>query len=418
MTSRKKYSLPYRIYRRLRYLRHVVKSRAARRRMEAKAEKEEKLARKKTIRKKRLSDIQAERIKNKLEKAEERILEKERRYRLKEEAGASAQEAQIIREEKRRLQKFRKHRRMRLFRFFMKACAKNTLRFIRGLNPLHFPRLLKHAVENRDNISKFVIIALHSTLLFVAAYLLIFFAGLITSVIAGLFFNFHSILYFHEVVWLVKPEQWYGDSVKTIFSSGPVISGILGVIMAILFAQLRTGRGLFKLFFLWGALHGFNAFFGSLLTGSIFGKGLGHALEWSYFSDTEKVIFSIISILALVLIGVFSARSFLISANSYYPHLEKRMQTRFLWAQLITPFLAGSLLVGAVMFPEILLYDMTVMYIMFITILTIIITARFYPTLYFEDEHIKIALRARLIIPSILFILLYRLVLGIGIPFG
>ena len=418
MASRKKYSLPYRIYRRLRYLRHIRKSGGVARKLVAKKEKEERLARNRKIREKRLADIQAERIRNKLERSEEKILEKERRHRLKEEAGANAQEKVFFLEEARRLRKFRKRRRMRLLRFFMKACANNTLRFIRGLNPLHLPRLLKHAAENRENINGFVVIALHSTLLFVAAYLFIFFIGLITSVISGLFFNYHSILYFHEVVWLVKPEQWYGDSVKMIFSSGPIISGILGVIMAILFAQLRTGRGLFKLFLLWGALHGFNAFFGSLLTGSIFGKGLGHALEWSYFSDTEKVIFSIISILALVLIGVFSARSFLISANSYYPHLEKRKLGSFLWAQLIIPFLAGSLLVGAVMFPEILLYDMTVMYIMFITILSVIISSRFYPTLYSEDEHIGIAPRVRLILPALLFIILYRLVLGIGIPFG
>jgi hypothetical protein len=70
------------------------------------------------------------------------------------------------------------------------------------------------------------------------------------------------------------------------------------------------------------------------------------------------------------------------------------------------------------MFPEILLYDMTVMYIMFITILSVIISSRFYPTLYFEDEHIGIAPRVRLILPALLFIILYRLVLGIGIPFG
>jgi hypothetical protein len=418
MASRKKYSLPYRIYRRLRYLRHIRKSRAVKHRLEANREKEERLTRKRTIRKKRLADTQAERNRKKLKRAEEKNLERERRQRLKEEAGSHAQEKDLLREEARRLRKFRKRRRIRLLRFFMKACANNTLRFIRGLNPLHFPRLLKHAAENRENINEFVVIALHSTLLFVASYLFIFFIGLVTSVISGLFFNYHSILYYHKVVWLVKPEQWYGDSVKMIFSSGPIISGILGVVMAILFAQLRTGRGLFKLFLLWGALHGFNAFFGSLLTGSIFGKGLGHALDWSYFSDTEKVIFSIISILALILMGVFSARSFLISANSYYSHLEKRMQGSFLWAQLIIPFLAGSLLVGAVMFPEILLYDMTVMYIMFITILSVIISSRFYPALYFEDEQIGIGPRIRLILPVLLFIILYRFVLAVGIPFG
>jgi hypothetical protein len=242
--------------------------------------------------------------------------------------------------------------------------------------------------------------------------------SLLTSAISGLFFDYSCKIYYYEVFWLVGNDQWFGDSVKTIYSSGPILAGIIAVFLAIIFSYIRTDRGLAKLFILWSFLHGFNAFFGSLLIGSMFGKGFGYAIIWSYISDTEKVIYSIVSLTVLILIGSLTAKSFLISANTYYNHLEKKQHSAFIWAQVGIPFIVGNLLIGFVMFPKILWYDMTVSMALIISIIPIFIGSRISPSLYFEEEEVKIAFKVKTILYSIVFIFLYRLLLGIGIPVG
>jgi hypothetical protein len=312
--------------------------------------------------------------------------------------------------------KYRRKRRKRLTIFFFKVCLRNTGKTIRSMNPARIPVLFKYLGDNRQQIKELLIICIHSTLLFTAAYLLIFLISLLTSAIAGVFFDYRSIVYFNEVFWLVKQDQWYGDAVKMIYSSGPIVAGIIAVFLAIIFTYIHTDKNLTKVFFLWSFIHGFNAFFGSLLIGSIFGKGFGYAIIWSYISDTEKVIYTIISIMALILLGVFTTKSFLISANTYFPELEKNRQRPFIWAQVILPFLLGNILITLVMLPKLLFYEMAVSLALLITIIPIAIAFRYYPALYFEKGIIRIRLSKKVVFYVLAFIFLYRAVLGIGIP--
>lgn len=239
-----------------------------------------------------------------------------------------------------------------------------------------------------------------------------------TASISGLFFDYKSIIYYNEVLWLVKTEQWFGDSVKTIYASAPILLGIISIFLTIIYTYLRTEKGLIKLFLLWCILHGFNYFFGSLLVGSIFGKGMGHAIMWSYTSDSEKVIYSIVAITALVLTGVFITRSFLLTANSYYSKLEPGESHRFIWAQVILPFFIGNGIIALLMSPGLVIHDYTVASALIISIIPIAIRYRYYPALYFDEESIKIEFKFRKMLFALLFIALYRLVLQAGIPMG
>ncbi|MEN8225683.1 MAG: hypothetical protein ABFS05_10025, partial [Bacteroidota bacterium] len=354
--GRKKYSFYYRIYRRLRYLRYVKKLRKLEKQQIDSADKAEEMERNRIIREQRKANRSSEK--------EKRSGERQRR--------------------------FRNRRRRRLFRLYARSCRNNTIKTIRVFNPLNLPLLFTYIRENRAETRAFVIISLHSTLLFTAAYFMIFLIVLLTSAISGLFFEYKSIIYHYEILWLVKPSQWFGDSVKMIYSSGPLLAGILAVFLAIIFSYVRTDKGLAKLFILWSFLHGFNAFFGSLLIGSLFGRGFGHAIIWSYISDSEKVIYSIVALTALFLIGVFTTKSFLISANSYYPMLDSRRYRSFIWAQLIVPFLLGNILIATVYFPEMPVYDMTVSLSLSLTIIPIALGYRFHHSMYFEEEEIRI----------------------------
>jgi len=317
-----------------------------------------------------------------------------------------------------RERKFKRYRRRKLLRFYMRICLRKMLLSIKSLNPANLPQLIRYIGANKRQLREFAVISIQSTLLFVAAYLLIFLIILFTSSISGIFFDYRSIVYYYEVLWMVKPEQWFGDSVKMIYASGPILAGILAIFFAIIFSYIRTERGLGKLFLLWLFIHGFNAFFGSLLIGSLFDRGFGYAIIWSFISDTEKVIYSIVSITALILLGVFTAQSFLISANSYYQHLEKHQQKRFIWAQAIVPFLAGNAMIALLMLPELLLYDITVSLALILAIIPISIGHRFSHSLYFEEEAIRVRFSFGIIAIPLIFIILYRIILGYGIMIG
>ncbi|MBE9483207.1 MAG: hypothetical protein IMY74_00080 [Bacteroidetes bacterium] len=422
MSARKKYTFLYRIYRRMRYLRYVKRLRreelrSADRNSRAVVTESKSIA-KEHHRKERIAEKHKRRQENldrkeikdslKVDYLQDLLDNKEHYESLQQERDAIAA----------RDRKFKRHRRRRLLRFYLKICSRNVILSLKNLNPAKLPQLIRYIRSNKGQIREFAVISIHSTLLFVAAYLLIFLIILFTSSISGVFFDYRSIIYYYEVLWLVKPEQWFGDSVKMIYASGPILAGVLALFFAIIFSYIRTERGLGKLFLLWLLIHGFNAFFGSLLIGSLFGRGFGYAIIWSFISDTEKVIYTIVSITALILLGVFTARSFLISANSYYRHLEKHQQKRFLWAQAIIPFFAGNAIIALLMLPELLSYDITVSLSLVLTIIPVAIGHRFAHSLYFEEEIIRVKFNLKVIAFPLIFIILYRVILGFGIMIG
>ena len=422
MSPPKKYSFPYRVYRKMRYLRYVSRLRKAEYKAYKNAEKEEKARSRQLARAQKKIELAADSLKRKHEK--QAIRETRRKLlsdhlrdqednREKYEKQLQQQLAAIKKEKQ-----FRRYRRRRLARFFIKTFYRKILQSLRTLNPANLPFLLGYIRDNRFKIREFTIITVHSTLLFMAAYFTVFLIMLATAAVSGAFFDYTAIIYYHEVMWLVKPEEWYQDSVQMIFASGPILCGILAFFIAIVYSYLYSGSGIFKLFVLWLLLHAFNAFFGSVLIGSFFSRGFGYALIWTYISDTEKVIYSIVSILSLFLLGVFTIRSFLVSANTYYPHLEDNSQQRFIWAQALLPFLLGNLLIVLIMLPEFSWFNFTVAASLFISMIPIGIGYRFMPSLYFEEEKPSIKLNYIVVAMVLTFIALYRIILGIGIKIG
>ena len=422
MPAKRKYTFFYRVYRKIRYLLYVKKLRRQARKSSLRSEQQIILEGKKKAREQLKEERRAERQK----KHHDRLTFNELKHKLKEEYQKNylenkslyEKEAAILKNARKREKKFKRYRRKRLLKFYLKICFRNIRQSLKALNPRNIPGYARFIWHNKSYIREFLVITIHSTLFFAAAYLLVFLILLFSAAISGVFFEYGSIVYFYEVLWLVRPEQWFGDSVKMVYASGPILCGILALIFAIVFSYIRTGRGLEKLFILWFFMHLFNAFFGSLLIGSLFGRGFGYAIIWSYISDTEKVIYSLISVTALFLIGVFVTRSFLISANTYYPSLEKKDQQRFIWAQIILPFVLGNTIIALIMFPEIRLYDMTVALTLLITLLPVVIGYRFSHALYFEDRPVKIRLSFKAILLALTFIILYRVVLGMGIRIG
>ncbi len=70
------------------------------------------------------------------------------------------------------------------------------------------------------------------------------------------------------------------------------------------------------------------------------------------------------------------------------------------------------------MFPNILLFDLTVSMALLISIIPILIGYKSSPSLYFEEEKVKIRIKPKVMVIAIAFIVLYRIVLTAGISMG
>ena len=416
--KRKKYGFLYRIYRRMRYLNYVRRQNKLRHRADKARFREEKNERERIIREQRKTDIRSDREKKKRERAE--ILSQ--REMLESQQQLHAED--ILQEEERRKSMLsetrlrRRRHRKRLLALYRRSAVSGIARSIAYLNPLRLPDAFGYLVKNRRKTAAQAVIATHSTLIFVASYLLVFMITQLSSSLSGLFYDYESVMFHNQLLWLVKPAQWFSDSVKMVYASGPVVILVISVFLVVIFANIRTGHGLLKLFILWTFLHGFTAFFGALLVGSLMGRGMGYAIIWSYVSDTSKVIYSIVSLNALLLMGIFTARSFMLSANSYYASLERKARASFLWAQLIIPFFMGNALILLLMSPGYQAYNTAVSLCLGIALLAVIVRYRSVPDLYFTEEDVKIRFRPGMLLASAAIILLYRIIFGLGIPVG
>ena len=179
--GRKKYALAYRIYRRMRYLRYVKKLRKRQKQKILHADKSAQKERNRIIKNQRKAD----RISDRQKIIQERTEIRDARIKLKEEFGQNADEYQAAVAERKAFEakerKFRRYRRKRLIKFYSKVCIKSTIRTLKTFNPENLPILIRYIKQNRKNTRDFVIIAIHSTFLFTAAYFMIFLIGLLIS---------------------------------------------------------------------------------------------------------------------------------------------------------------------------------------------------------------------------------------------
>ena len=200
----------------------------------------------------------------------------------------------------------------------------------------------------------------------------------------------------------------------------------MGTIFIILFSTFRNEPGNLKLFFLWGFVHGMVMFFGSLLMGTLLNKDFGWVIAYLYYRDTGKMIFSIISIFALIAIGGLIAKSFLISGNAYFNFIDKRNRKFLLSGQVIFPVIIGTIILALIKIPDRfyygtvdeMYYEFLKLFTMTLVIVPLIISFRAYNEIYFDEEPRKINLNWKFLFITVIVILVFRFGMVTGITFG
>lgn len=416
---KKSYSSVYRIYRRLRFLRYKKRlQKVAAKKLALQKELEEEEIRKKLL-EFRKSEKERLRLKKKADKEAARRIKKELRKEFRERKALAREEFKALsREDQEKLKAQQAFERQERLEKIKLEKAQRKKEFREAVRSFNFRRLIKRYRENTPRRRLFFLITANSTVLFLLSYLVLFIINQLVTAISGRFFDYPVIVYYWEVYFNISPEAWYHDSVRTIFSSGPLLLFILGIISLIIYSNIREMTMNFKLFFLWSYLQGINMLFGSLLIGTLFETGVGHVISWMYIMDTGRVMYSIISIFILLIAGIIAVKSFLISGNAYFNEITAANRGFLIRSQVIVPYVIGNVILILLRQPKFMFYETFTSIILIISLMPVMVSYSSFHDLYFDEDDKKPAFSWIPTIFLILVIILYRGVLQFGVRIG
>ncbi len=268
-------------------------------------------------------------------------------------------------------------------------------------------------MSTEPNLTKtnFWIITINSTASYVLAFMFVFYINHFVKILIGGSYKYELGFDWSEINYYIEAQEWTHDSVTLIFSSGPILIFVVGLISLIAFWSLVEEPARLKTFFMWLTLHSFNLVFGGLLIGNIFKKGVGHVFNWMYLTDTSKMVVALIGFIGLLGTAYFMAKPAAISANSYYNKLDSKNFPFFITAQIIVPFIFGTILYIAFFMPNIQFQE-TYSWISLAMILIFIIgRVSKMETLYFDEDDRYVNLSTIIILTTIIVYFTFRFVL-------
>ncbi|NQU33547.1 MAG: hypothetical protein HQ521_09955 [Bacteroidetes bacterium] len=259
--------------------------------------------------------------------------------------------------------------------------------------------------------TNFWIIATNSTASYILAFLLIFYVNHFVKILLAGSYSYNVGFDWDIIYYYIKPNEWTHDSVRLIFSSGPIITFVIGLISLVAFWSLVEEPARLKTFFMWLTLHSFNFFFGGLLIGNIFKKGVGHVFNWMYMTDTSKMIVALVGFLGLLGTAYIMARPVAISANSYYNKLDSKNFPFFITAQIIVPAILGTIIYLSFFLPRILFQEAYSWISLSVMLLFIIGRVNRMETTYFDEDDRYIEVSSIILITAIVVMVGFRILL-------
>ena len=261
----------------------------------------------------------------------------------------------------------------------------------------------------------FQIISLNSFFLFLLAYLFVYSFNLFITAYTAELFDIPVVVYFNDVDFLIRGIDWTTDMVSGVFSAGPISMLVLAIFLLILYVTVVTETGILRLLVLWMIFHALTRFFGELLVGAIMGKGFGFVILYMFVMDTGKVILSIFVFVAMFTLGLLLFQLFLFSANIYFNDLRKSYRLRFIINQFFIPFFLGNVVILLLKIPEFSYFDATLNATGILLLIPLLIRSVSFQDMYFDEDPRVIKIRVIMITSTIVLLVLFRIVFGIGV---
>jgi len=395
-------SFSFRIYRLIRIIRFLYKRYKQQKKIEKKKKKEKRLEVK----------LEQEEVRKRMKLVREQEREVNQNLKLKIKLGKKE-----FKKKKRRVSRYIFRRRLQKLgyeiRHFNKDSVKKILRWFIAF------------AENKDKRNNFFVISVNSLVMFLLSYFVIYILSQFIIVWVAKSFDYKTILFYYKVYYSIDSGDWTADSVKILYSMAPLTGLLCGTIFITIYSTFKNERGILKLFFLWGFIHGMIMFFGSLLMGTLLNKDFGWVIAYLYYRDTGKMIFSILSIFALVAIGRGTSKSFLISGNSYFNFIDKSNRSLLLYSQVLVPAIIGTGILIILKIPNDLyygtmdqaLYEGLKFSTIILVLLPVIFTFASFEAIYFDEEPRRIRLLWKFLIAAVVILFLWRYGLMNGIYF-
>lgn len=254
----------------------------------------------------------------------------------------------------------------------------------------------------------------NSTALFIIAYLAVYMMYQLMVLTVASKWKLDSVLFYYDLAFNDYSPLWTKQNIILVTLSGPAICLILGFLFFRFFSARPKVKGFVKLFFLWVALNGFNLFFGAWATGISFDQGFGYVPAWLYLNVFWQIFIALIFLFILGLIGYYSVPKFLDTSKSAY-RVRPENKTKFLFFQVIVPYLIGSLIIILVKIPNNLPYDTGNLITLTFAIAPMIFNKYARPTVTFEKEKKSTQIRWLYMVIFVVLILAYRIGLNNGL---
>ena len=259
--------------------------------------------------------------------------------------------------------------------------------------------------------TNFWIIATNSTASYVLAFLFLFYISHFVKIIFAINYSYDIGIDYGTIYYYIEPHEWTHDSVELIYSAGPILVFVIGLISLIAFWSLVEEPARIKTFFMWLVLHSFNFFFGGLIIGNIFKQGVGHVFNWMYLTDTTKMLIALFGFLGLLGTALIMSKPAAISANSYFNKLNEKNFPFFVSAQLIVPFILGTLIYIGYFLPYILIQEIFSWISLALLLLIIIIKLSRMDSLYFDEETRYINISPTIVVTTIVIVVVFRVLM-------
>jgi hypothetical protein len=261
----------------------------------------------------------------------------------------------------------------------------------------------------------FRIIMLNSLVIFLMSYFVVYFMTLLVTAISASAFEINTVIFYYNIDYLIRGDEWTSDAVSAVFASGPLFSVFFAILLFILYFNVASETGLLRLAVLWAFCHLVINFFGSMLVGSILNEGFGYVIMYMFVMDTGKMIITLFAFICLFLIGLFTTRLFLFSANSYFNVLNRYNRMKFVLSQFLVPFLLGNIIIFLFKLPEIRLFDILLNASTLLIILPVIFRSVTIQDMFFDEDPRKVKLAGYFILVTVLVMITFRVGLTIGL---
>ena len=210
----------------------------------------------------------------------------------------------------------------------------------------------KEKIKHKGNF----IYTLNSTVIFMMAYIIVYLLYQITVLVVASNWKLDSVLYYFDLAFNDFSPLWNRLNIIITTLSGPLFCLLLGMLFFRVLARKVHDNKLLKLLILWIGIHGFNLFFGAFASGVSFDEGLGYVAAWLYFSVFFKILFAMLFLFILGIIGYYSASAFLDTSYSL-SRIRQENRIRFLFFQVVLPWVIGASLIFLIKLPNNLNYD-------------------------------------------------------------